>query len=73
MSAPEVETLGEALPREMARVRDEIMPLYLAIGPAGQFGVLMMRMALDRAAKALSEGDVIEIIRSYEELKGFES
>jgi hypothetical protein len=30
-----VTTLGEALPVEMARVRDEVMPAYMAIGSAG--------------------------------------
>ena len=33
-----IATLGDALPREMARVRDEILPRYLEIGSAGQFG-----------------------------------
>ncbi len=28
-------TLGEALPKEMARVRNEVLPVYLEIGPAG--------------------------------------
>lgn len=68
-SAPD--SLGEALPREMARVRDEVMPAYLAIGQAGIFGLTMMRVELDRATKALAEGDVVTMLRSYQELKGF--
>lgn len=28
-----MDTLGDALPREMARVRDEVIPIYLEIGP----------------------------------------
>jgi hypothetical protein len=31
----------------------------------------MMRQALSRAEKAAASGDVIEMLRSYEELKGF--
>lgn len=65
------ETLGEALPKQMARVRDEIMPLYLEIGPPGQFGLMMMRIALDAAARAMAEGDVIAMLRAHEDLKGF--
>lgn len=67
----EIDTLGEALPREMARVRDEVMPAYLAIGPAGTFALMLMRAALDCATKALAEGDAVECLRVYEELKGF--
>lgn len=64
-------TLGEALPLEMARVRDEVMPQYLAIGPCGAPALLMMRMALDAAAKAMAEGDVVAMIRANEDLRGF--
>lgn len=64
-------SLGTELPKEMARVRDELMPLYQSIGPAGGFALAMMRAELDRATKALAEGDVVTMIRSYEALKGF--
>lgn len=66
-------TLGEALPLEMARVRDKVMPAYLEIGPAGAFALAGMRADLDRAAKALAEGDVVEMLRVYESLKGWET
>ncbi len=32
-------TIGEALPREMTRIRDEVMPAYLEIGTAGAFAL----------------------------------
>jgi len=65
------ETLGEALPREMARVRDEVMPVYQTI-PTGAFALAMMRLDLDAAAKAMAEGDVLAMLKSYEALKGYE-
>ena len=65
------ETLGEALPREMARVRDEVMPAYVAVGPPGTFALMMMREALNNAAKAMMGGDLVEMIRAHETLKGF--
>jgi hypothetical protein len=65
------ETLGTALPKEMARVRDHVMPAYIEIGPAGAFALAMMRADLDRAAKAMIEGDVVEMLRAYESLKGY--
>lgn len=64
-------SLGTELPKEMARVRDKLMPRYMAIGSAGSFALFMMRAELDRATKALANGDVLEIMRSYEALKGF--
>lgn len=63
------ETLGDALPKEMARVRDHVLPHYLAIGPAGAFGAAFIRQDLDAAARAMAEGDVVAMIRSYEKLK----
>lgn len=66
------ETLGEALPKEMARVRDEIMPAYLEkIGKPGQLAMEMMREDLDAAATAMAEGDVVKMMVAYEALKGY--
>lgn len=66
-------SLGEELPREMARVRDKIMPSYLLIGAPGMFALTMMRADLDAAAKALAEGDVVAMLRVYESLNGYTS
>lgn len=65
----ETMSLGEALPREMARVRDEVMPAYLAIGPAGLIALAGMRDDLDRAAEAMIRGDLVEMLRVYNSLK----
>lgn len=65
-------TLGDALPAEMARVRDVVMPVYQEIGPPGIFALTMMRASLDAATKALAEGDVVAMIEAYEDLKGYE-
>jgi hypothetical protein len=62
-------SLGEALPREMARVRDKILPVYATLGPSGMPGSVLMRAELDRAAKAMIEGDTIEMLRVYQSLK----
>ena len=67
----DVETLGTALPKEMARVRDKVLPVYLEIGPNAAIAVMVMRAELDRATTALAEGDVVEMIRLYESLKGY--
>ena len=72
MDAQHKDTLGDALPREIARVRDEVLPHYDAI-PEGVIAATLMRHALDRASKAMIEGDLVEMIRVYKELKGFEA
>lgn len=65
------DTLGDALPREMSRVRDEVMPVYQDIGQVGVFALALMRQDLDAAQKAIIEGDLPEMIRCYESLRGF--
>jgi len=64
-------SLGEALPAEMARVRDKVMPAYLKVGNAGLIALTMMRSDLDAAAKAMMEGDTVAMLRVYESLKGY--
>lgn len=66
-----MESLVEALPKEQQRVR-ELLPIYDAI-PTGIFAATMMRQSLTRAEKAAASGDVVEMIRAYEELKGYEA
>ena len=67
-----MDTLGDALPREMARVRDEVMPAYVEIGWVGSFALALMRRDLDAAARAMAEGDVVAMARAFEALKGYE-
>lgn len=61
-------TLGEELPKEIARVRDKLLPVYDAT-PGGQYAAAMMRADLDRASKAMIEGDTVEMLRVYQSLK----
>lgn len=67
----DMKSLGEALPAEMARIRDEVIPIYSAI-PTGVLAVTMMRRDLDLAAKALAEGDLPAMIEAYQSLQGYE-
>ena len=65
------DTLGDALPREIARVRDKVLPEYLAIGAPGMFAATLMRADLDLASKAMIEGDIAAMVRAYESLKEY--
>ena len=60
--------LVEGLLQECNRVRG-LIPLYEEIGPAGQFGVLMLKTAIVGAERALASGDVIAMVQALEELR----
>lgn len=64
-------SLGEALPLEVARVRDEILPVYDKT-PGGEFAAAMMRADLDKASKAMIEQDLPAMIEVYKSLRGWE-
>ena len=63
-----MESLGTALPKEQARVR-EVLGNYKAIGPSGAFGVAMIESALQYTDNAIMSGDLTLMIRAYEGLK----
>ena len=64
--------LAEALPAEQARVRELIMQYRSPLlEGAGEIAARMMEAALQTAERAAASGDVVAMIRSYEELRGF--
>lgn len=68
-------TLGEALPAEMARVRDEVLPEYLKLrgmpGVMPEFAIRGMQADLDAAARAMAEGDAVAMLRCLDALRGW--
>jgi hypothetical protein len=62
-------SVGIEFSLEQTRVR-ELLGEYKAIGSAGAFGSMMIEQVLRRAEKAAISGDITEILKSYEELKG---
>ena len=66
------QTLGDALPAEMARVRT-ILGYYKEIGPAGSFGTAMIEQSLRVADDAVMGGDIVEMVRAYKALKEIEA
>lgn len=61
-------SIGEDMPNQQARAR-ELLQAYNDIGPAGKFGVYVIEQALRRADTALASGDVVEIVKAYQELR----
>lgn len=70
-TVPVAPSLGEAFPKEQARCR-ELLVAYKSIGPAGAVGAAMIEDALKRADNAAISYDVVAILHSYTELKGFQ-
>ncbi len=62
------ESVGSAFPGEMARVQ-EVLDSYRAIGPAGAFGAAWIQDTLSRADAAWKSGDVLAILRAFNELR----
>ena len=68
MSEPQ--NLMDGLLSEMNRVR-EIKAEYDKI-PEGGIAAAMMRMSIESAEKAISNGDTIQMLACYEDLKAYE-
>lgn len=67
------ESLGEALPKEQARVRAVILQYRDPIlGGAGEFAARMMEASLQNADRAVMSGDLVAMIQAYEDLKEYE-
>ena len=63
-----IETLADALPKEMARVR-EVLGHYREIGPDGAIGAAFIKQDLRAADQAVMGGDVVAMLRSLETLR----
>ena len=64
--------LAEALPKEMARVR-EVLGHYKEIGFAGVFGAAFIEQDLRAAEVAAASGDVVAMVEAYMTLKEIEA
>ena len=59
--------------KERDRLKDVVIPQYESIGRGGQPALIaFLRPALERADAAITNGDVIDMLRSYAELKEIE-
>jgi hypothetical protein len=66
------ESLGEALPKEQARVRELILEYRdPMLNGAGEIAARMMELDLQETDRVVMSGDVIAMIRCYQTLKGY--
>ena len=66
-----MDTLGDALPREITRCK-ELLTIYEEMGPAGTFGVAFLKRDIEDAEKAIADNDLVAMVRIYPKLKGAE-
>lgn len=64
-------TLADALPKEIERVQ-ELIPIYMSV-PMGFIAAGMMKESIRKAHAAMMAGDVVGMLRVYEDLKGYEA
>jgi hypothetical protein len=69
MKQEQTKNLMDGLLDELNRNR-ELLKEYETIGPAGQFGALFIKQAIQRGEQSIREGNVINMLLAYEELKG---
>jgi hypothetical protein len=62
--------LAEALPKEIARVRDDLIPVYQKFA-TGALAVWMMRKDIEKAEQAIAAQDTVEMLRAYQALEGY--
>ncbi len=72
MKPETAQTLPDALVSEMARIRDHVLPYYTPEVNGG-FAASMMRRDLDAAARAMAEGDAVEMARLLHSLRGWKT
>lgn len=69
MSDDKPESLGEAFPKEQARIRQLIADYRDLPGGAGHLGAMFLEDTLRRADEAAISGDVVAMIGLYEEMR----
>ena len=69
-------SLAEALPTEINRVREVVIPIFEALRSMPNTIVepqIIMKYAVSMAIKACASGDIIAMLQWYEELKGMDA
>ena len=69
------QSLAEALPARIREMNEVIIPAYVEIIPIAPMTVItvsLMRSSVNRAVDALASGDVVEMIRAYEDIKNWQ-
>ncbi len=60
--------LIEGIQKELNRNR-ELLKMYQGIGPAGTFGVQVIKAAIEEAEQAIANGDTVKMVTCYKKLQ----
>lgn len=61
--------LVEGIQQKCNYIRDNIIPEYECIGPAGAIGKLLLQEDIKKGERAIASDDVVEMLRVYKELE----
>jgi hypothetical protein len=61
--------LISAIQERCNELRDVYIPAYEEIGPAGNFGLIVIKAGIRAAEDAVASGDVVEMVRMLQELR----
>lgn len=63
--------LIEGIQAQQKRVREDVIPVYEALGAPAGIAVALMRAAIAAGDKAIASGDVIQMLAAHADLEGF--
>ena len=70
-------SLTEALPAEISRVREVVIPIFEELrsmpNTIVEPQIIIMKHAVSEAIKACASGDIVAMLQWYEELKGIDA
>ena len=64
--------LIEGIQEQCRRVREDLLPAYVELGPVGTFGATMLKLAVTEGEAAIASGDTIRMLAAYKDLEGCE-
>lgn len=62
----------EGIQQQCNRVRDELLTAYESIGPVGNFGKAMLKLAIQEGEDSIASGDVVRMVAAYKSLEDCE-
>lgn len=61
--------LVEGIQEKCSYIRDNVIPEYDRIGPAGMIGKMLLQQSIKKGEAAIAGGDVVQMVQVYKELE----
>ncbi len=62
----------EAIQAQCRRVRENLLPAYAEIGPAGHFDAAVLKLAVQEGEAAIASGDAVRMVQALKRLEDCE-